>query len=72
MGFDFNISPPAGSERITCFASDKELTKFLPPEIGQRDLEPIPPTFTQNLDRFYRSNPNVRVSEVSMAVTVQK
>jgi len=72
MGFDFNISPPAGSERIRCFASDKDLTKFLPPVIGQRDLEPIPPALTQNLSRFYRSQPNVRVSEVSMAVTVQQ
>jgi len=72
MEFDFKLKPPAGSERIRCIASDKDLSTFLPPEIGQRDLEPIPPALTRKLVRFYRSQPNVRVSEVSMAVTVQQ
>jgi hypothetical protein len=72
MGFDFKLAPPTGSERIRCIASDNDLSTFLPPEIGQRDLEPIPPALTRNLIRLYRSQPNVRVSEVSMSVTVQQ
>jgi hypothetical protein len=72
MAFDFKMTPPTGSERIRCIASDKDLSTFLPPEIGQRDLEPIPLALTRKLVRFYRSQPNVRVSEVSMAVTVQQ
>jgi hypothetical protein len=72
MGFDLKMTAPVGSERIRCIASDKDLSTFLPPEIGQRDLEPIPPALTQKLIHFYRSQPNVRVSEVSMAVTVQQ
>lgn len=72
MGFDFKVNPPLGSERVRCIGSDKDLSMALPPEIGKRDLEPIPRKLVLDLVRYYRSVPGARVSEVSMAITVQE
>lgn len=72
MPFDFTLTPPAGIERIKCLALDRDALAELPPELGKKDLEPIPPALANTLSDIYRRLPNLKVTEASLIVTVRQ
>lgn len=69
MPFDFTVSPPAGEERLRCFALDRDVAASLPPEVAANDQALIPAAIADRLTRIYRDIADTRMSEVVMAVT---
>ena len=70
MPFDFTVLPPAGEERLRCFALDRDVTASLPPEVAANGQAPIPAAIADRLTRIYRGIADTRMSEIVMAVTV--
>jgi hypothetical protein len=68
--FNFEISAPAGSETVRCFATSRDVLRDLPTGLRGRSFDPIGPGTQARLSRIFRQIPGTAVSESSLAVTV--
>ena len=70
--FNFDISAPAGSETVRCFATSREVLRDLPTELRGRSFDPIGKRTQARLSRIFRQIPGTAVSESSLSVTVEE
>ena len=70
--FSFVMSLPTGSEKVRCFGTDIDPEPFLPMELAQNELEPIPSKIASELSKIFQNIPKVKVTEVVMNVTVNQ
>jgi hypothetical protein len=68
--FNFDISAPAGSEKVRCFATSRDVLRDLPTGLRGRSFDPIGPKTQARLSRIFRQIPGAAVSESSLSVTV--
>lgn len=68
--FNFDISAPAGSETVRCFATSRDVLRDLPTGLRGRSFDPIGPNTQARLSRIFRQIPGTAVSESSLSVTV--
>lgn len=71
MPFQFKIEPPAGVDRVRCFAMDRNVQDQLPKPLARMDLSPIAKNEMENIDQAYRSIHALKVSEVEMDITIE-
>ena len=66
--FNFDISAPAGSETVRCFATSRDVLRDLPTELRGRSFDPIGKHTQARLSRIFRQLPGTAVSETSISI----
>lgn len=70
MPFRLRFSGPPGVESIRCYATDRDVGRYLPDEVRRNDFAELSPEVVDNLNRIFRGIPQVRLSEASMVLTL--
>jgi TolB-like protein len=71
MTFQFEMTPPTGVEAVKCFATDRDVSRDVVAEIGNKAFEPLTIKNERELTKIYRNLDGVMLSEASLIVTVQ-
>ena len=66
------MSLPTGSEKVRCFGTNIDPKPFLPVELAQNELKPIPSNIASELSAIFQNIPKVKLTEVVMNVTVNQ
>jgi len=70
MPFRLRFSGPPGVESIRCYATDREIDRYLPDEVRRNDFETMAGSVVEDLNRIFRGIPEIRLSEATMVLTL--
>ena len=70
--FDFNITEPAGTDLVKCFAVDRDIAYDLPPVLRSLDGGPLPAGMDTQLPGTFRALRDAQVTESSLVITVER
>ena len=70
--FDFNITEPAGTDLVKCFAVDRDVARDLPPALRGIESRPLPAGMDIQLPRTFRALRDAQMTEASLVITVER
>ena len=70
--FEFNITEPAGTDLVKCFAVNRGVAADLPPELRSLDPRPLPAGTDVRLPGAFRALRDAGVTEASLIITVER
>ena len=70
--FDFNITEPAGSDPVKCFAVNRDIAHNLPLVLQSLDGGPLPAGMDTRLPGTFRALRDAEVTESSLVITVER
>ncbi len=68
--FTLDVTRPAGRERLTCYATDRDVTPDLPEAIRSDDVAEVPPDVADRLGDIFRGLDNTRLSRAALTIRV--
>ena len=70
--FDLNVTEPAGTELVKCFAARRDVSAELPTSLAGIDGAPLSESLVRRLPESFRRLPGTGLTEASLVITVAR